>query len=64
MSPSIPAYLDPASGSIAWQVAISSILAIAAACRLYWQKLKSLLRLGGGNESAKANEVSHPGESE
>jgi hypothetical protein len=49
MSPSIPAYLDPASGSIAWQVAISSILAVAAACRLYWQKLKSLFRRGDGD---------------
>jgi len=57
MSLYIPAYLDPASGSIAWQVAISSILAIAAACRLYWQKLKSLLHLGGRNEGAGGKEA-------
>ena len=57
MSPSIPAYLDPASGSIAWQVAISSVLAVAAACRLYWQKLKSLLHLDGRDEAAGENEA-------
>jgi hypothetical protein len=38
----IPAYLDPTSGSIAYQVAISSVLAIATACRLYWHRLKRI----------------------
>lgn len=38
----VPAYLDPTSGSIAFQVAISSALALAAAGRLYWDKLKKL----------------------
>ena len=38
----IPAYLDPTSGSIAYQVAISSVLAIATAGRLYWHRLKRL----------------------
>jgi hypothetical protein len=38
----IPAYLDPTSGSIAYQVAISSVLAIATAGRLYWDRLKRI----------------------
>ncbi|MFB3776654.1 MAG: hypothetical protein ACE141_03555 [Bryobacteraceae bacterium] len=39
----IPAYLDPTSGSIAFQVAISSLLAVAAAFRLYWDKVKHVI---------------------
>ncbi len=42
------AYLDPTSGSIAYQAAISGVLAAAAACRLYWHKLK---RLFGAREN-------------
>jgi hypothetical protein len=38
------AYLDPTSGSIAYQAAISGALAAAAACRIYWHKLKRLVR--------------------
>jgi hypothetical protein len=38
------AYLDPTSGSIAYQAAISGALAAAAACRLYWHKLKQFVR--------------------
>lgn len=34
------AYLDPTTGSIGYQVMISSVLAIAASCRLYWSALK------------------------
>jgi hypothetical protein len=40
----IPAYLDPTSGSIAFQVAISSLLAAAAVFRLYWDKVKHAIR--------------------
>jgi hypothetical protein len=53
------AYLDPTSGSIAWQVAISSILAAAAACRLYWQKVKRLFHLEKDEDGAK--DASEPG---
>ena len=45
----VPAYLDPTSGSIAFQVIISSALALAAAGRLYWDKLK---RVFGGKPPA------------
>lgn len=38
------AYLDPTSGSIAYQVAISGVLAAAAACRMYWHKLRRFVR--------------------
>jgi hypothetical protein len=34
------AYLDPAAGSLGYQVMISGLLAVAAACRLYWSNLK------------------------
>ncbi len=40
----VPAYLDPAAGSIAYQAAISGVLAAAAACRLYWGRIRDLLR--------------------
>ena len=62
MRPTILAYLDPASGSIAWQVAISSVLAIAAACRMYWQKLKNLFHLRGRDEIAGQKEVDDSGD--
>ncbi len=35
-------YLDPASGSIAFQVAIGSIVTVLAAIRLWWTGLKRL----------------------
>lgn len=38
----IPAYLDPNTGSMAYQIAISGFIAGLAACRLYWGKLKRL----------------------
>ncbi len=37
-----PAYLDPTTGSIGYQVMISSLLAIAASCRIYWSGIKRL----------------------
>ena len=45
------AYLDPTTGSIAYQVAISSALAAAAACRLYWHKLRRLFGLAPRREA-------------
>ena len=50
----IPAYLDPTSGSIAYQVAISSVLAIATVCRLYWQRLK---RIFGSKQGPGTNQA-------
>jgi hypothetical protein len=35
-------YLDPATGSIALQVMIGGLLALAAAVRIYWGKLRSV----------------------
>ena len=34
------AYLDPTTGSTAYQIVISSMLAAAAAGRIYWRQLK------------------------
>ncbi len=45
MIPGVPAYLDPTAGSIAYQAAISGLLAAAAACRLYWSKIRRLFGL-------------------
>ncbi len=47
----ILAYLDPTTGSLAYQVAISSALAAAAACRLYWHKLRRLFGLVARREA-------------
>jgi hypothetical protein len=47
----VPAYLDPSTGSIAYQVAISGLLAAAATWRLYWHRIRRLfLRAGGASE--------------
>lgn len=35
------AYLDPASGSIVWQVVVGGLLAALATVRIYWKKIKS-----------------------
>jgi|GEM_PF-3009747 len=40
----VPAYLDPTTGSIAYQVTISGLLALGAAVRIYWDRLKRLFR--------------------
>ncbi len=41
----LPAYLDPATGSIAYQAAISGLLAAAAAVRVYWSKIRRVFGL-------------------
>jgi len=45
---------------MAWQVAISSILAIAATCRIYWGELKRLLHLGSTDTPADADRPRPP----
>jgi hypothetical protein len=40
------AYLDPASGSLVWQIVIGSLLGGMAAIRIYWRKLKSIFKPG------------------
>jgi hypothetical protein len=35
------AYLDPVTGSIVWQVAVGGLLAVTAAIRIYWSKIRS-----------------------
>ena len=36
------AYLDPATGSTAFQIALAGVLSLLAWVRLYWSKLRSL----------------------
>ena len=36
------AYLDPTTGSLAYQVTISTVLAGAATVRIYWKRLKQI----------------------
>jgi hypothetical protein len=43
MTTPVFAYLDPSTGSIAFQVAISGFLAALAAGRMYWGNLKRLI---------------------
>jgi hypothetical protein len=52
MIPAVPAYLDPTAGSIAYQAAISGLLAAAAACRMYWSRIRRLF--GGGHRDRAA----------
>jgi hypothetical protein len=40
----ILAYLDPTTGSVGYQIALSAALATAAAVRMYWRKLQNLFR--------------------
>jgi hypothetical protein len=58
-------YLDPATGSIALQVAIGGLLAAMAAVRIYWGKLRSVCgrreKAPGGDSLAR---VSKRGRSE
>ena len=38
------AYIDPATGSMAFQIVAGTILATLAAGKIYWRKLTSLFR--------------------
>ena len=55
MSSHILAYLDPTTGSVAYQIALSTALAAAAAVKMYWKKLKKLFR-------GKTPEISNKGQ--
>ncbi|MBK7931551.1 MAG: hypothetical protein IPJ98_29970 [Bryobacterales bacterium] len=49
-------YLDPTTGSIAYQVAIGGLLAATAAVRMYWGKIRAALRMvtrGGRTDGGK-----------
>ena len=41
---SVYAYIDPGSGSILFQVLVGGVLAMAATVRLYWKRIKILLK--------------------
>jgi hypothetical protein len=36
------AYLDPATGSTAFQIAVAGVLSLLASVRLYWSKIRAL----------------------
>lgn len=44
LSGSAHAYLDPGTGSVALQLILGGIVALLATVRLYWDRLKGLLR--------------------
>ena len=35
------AYLDPVTGSLAWQMAVGGLLAAATTIRMYWSKIRA-----------------------
>ena len=43
----LTAYLDPGSGSMLLQMAAAGLAAVGVTAKLYWHRIKSLLRLGG-----------------
>jgi hypothetical protein len=45
-APIVFAYLDPTTGSMTYQVVISTVLAAITACRVYWRQLKQALTPG------------------
>lgn len=53
MNRHILAYLDPTTGSIGYQIALSTVLAAAAAVRMYWKKLQKLF---GGSKAEGSDE--------
>jgi hypothetical protein len=56
-------YLDPATGSIALQVAIGGLLAAMAAVRIYWGKLRSVFgrrdKAPSGDSLTRVSERGH-----
>jgi hypothetical protein len=36
------AYLDPATGSTAFQIAVAGVLSLLASLRIYWSRVRSL----------------------
>ena len=47
-------YLDPSTGSMLLQVAIGGFLAVLAAVRIYWSKIRSLFSKGRSESNADA----------
>jgi hypothetical protein len=52
MNRHILAYLDPTTGSVGYQIALSTVLAAAAAVRMYWKKLRKLF---GGSKAESSD---------
>ncbi len=52
LSGNVQAYLDPGTGSIALQLILGGIVAALATLRLYWDRLKGLLRRAPANRDA------------
>lgn len=52
MNRHIFAYLDPTTGSMGYQIALSTVLAAAAAVRMYWKKLQKLF---GGSKAESSD---------
>lgn len=49
------AYLDPGTGSILLQGLIAGVIGTAAFARMYWTKLKMLLRRGADRDQDEGN---------
>lgn len=49
------AYLDPAAGSMAFQLTVGVALAGMAAARMYWTKLRDMVRAWRHHDDADAN---------
>jgi hypothetical protein len=56
-------YLDPATGSMALQIAVGGLLAAMAAVRIYWGKLRSVFgwrdKAPGSGSPARVSERGH-----
>ena len=47
------AYIDPGSGSVLLQVLVGGLLALGVTLKMYWGRLLSMFRRGGGEEDPK-----------
>lgn len=52
LSGDVQAYLDPGTGSVALQLILGGIVAALATIRLYWDRLKGLLRRAPASRDA------------
>jgi hypothetical protein len=55
MSGTVHAYLDPATGSMAIQLILGAFVAAIATARLYWDRLRTLVRKRSATPEAAAN---------
>jgi hypothetical protein len=55
------AYLDPASGSMALQVAVGGILSLIAVVKIYWKKLVRMVRGTSDTEPGETAEIARRG---